>query len=323
LFLALALVVGCLYVQYSVAHQTDAAPVASASAVTPTDKAADPSDGHSSRKKKSQQKKNQQASKSKTSSPKQTKKSKRKGNGNADLATIDYEAENLPLLPGGVSSTLLYRRGYTLSYNAEFRQPNWVTYELLESELGGKEKRKDFQPDPDLGDKSPQLTDYRSSGYDRGHLAPAADFSWDSLAMVETFYLSNISPQGHDFNAGIWLALENQVRQWAKADSAICIVTGPVLTDAGLPSERKYISRQANRILVPQYFYKVILAPFAETPRAIGFIMPNQNSNSPLRSFAVSVDSVETLTGIDFFPQLPDAVERAVESQCRPEDWGL
>jgi endonuclease G len=141
--------------------------------------------------------------------------------------------------------------------------------------------------------------------------------------MVETFYLSNISPQGHDFNAGIWLTLENQVRQWAKTDSAICIVTGPVLTDAGLHAERTYISRKANRILVPQYFYKVILAPFAATPRAIGFIMPNQNSSCPLRTFAVSVDSVETFTGIDFFPQLPDDVERAVESQCRPEDWGL
>lgn len=239
------------------------------------------------------------------------------------LATIDYESENLPVLPADVSSTVLRRQGYTLSYNADFRQPNWVVYELLRSELDGTVKRKevDFQPDPDLGANSPQLTDYRGSGYDRGHIAPAADFTWDRQAMSETFYLSNICPQGHDFNAGIWLNLENQVRTWARQDSAICIVAGPILTPAGFRKEQQRLRH--SRVVIPQYFFKIILAPFADRPRAIGFIMPNQNSNSALRTYAVTVDSIESLTGIDFFPQLPDAVEREVESQCRPGDWGL
>jgi endonuclease G len=206
-------------------------------------------------------------------------------------------------------------------------------YELLESELDGTEPRKNFQPDPDLGDKGPQLEDYRSSGYDRGHIAPSADFAGDSTVMAETYYLSNICPQGHEFNAGIWLYLENQVRTWAREDSAICIVAGPVLTDKGFPDKKDYIGKKGHKIVVPQYFFKVILAPFGDKPRAIGFIMPYENpadatgkskkKKEILRRYVVTVDSVETLTGIDFFPQLPDKIEREVESRVDLEAWGL
>lgn len=246
---------------------------------------------------------------------------KRNSTTHTELANIDYEAEALPEINRSTASKVLYRRGYTVSFNYEFRQPDWVCYELLRSELNGSAKRKDFQPDPDLGEKSSQLSDYRNSGYDRGHLAPAADFSWDETAMTETFYLSNISPQGHEFNAGIWLTLENKVRDWAKSDSAICIVAGPVLTDAGFPKQRERLRK--SKVVIPQYFYKVILAPFGDKPKAIGFIMPNKNSQLPLSRFAVTVDSVETLTGIDFFSVLPDKIEQEVESSFNLKDWNL
>ncbi len=240
----------------------------------------------------------------------------------AALDEIDYEGEALPSLNYAASTQVLRRRGYSLSFNAEYHVPNWVFYELLRSELTGKTKRtNNFMPDPDLKTtESPQLNDYRNTGYDRGHIAPAADFSWDSLAMSESFYLSNICPQGHDFNAGIWLDLENKVRDWARRDSAICIAAGPVLTDRGFPKPKEYL-RHSNKVVIPQYFYKVILSPFGDEPKAIGFIMPNRNSKERLQSFAVTVDSVEALTGIDFFSILPDDVERRIEASYNLQEW--
>jgi endonuclease G len=331
LLLTFCLAVFYLYTNRASAHQ-------SSEATEPTETSVSSfgcSDGHSSKKSKKNKTAATTAKKSSADSSQKSKKKKNRRNSDNALYNIDYEAENLPVLPASTPSQILRRLGYTVSYNSTYLQPNWVVYELLESELDGEARRKDvdFQPDPDLGDKGPQLEDYRGSGYDRGHIAPSADFSWDATAMAETFYLSNMCPQGHEFNAGIWLYLENQVRTWAREDSAICIVAGPVLTDVGFPDKKVYIGKNGHQIVVPQYFFKVILAPFGDTPRAIGFIMPYENpadatgkskkKKEILRRYVVTVDSVETLTGIDFFPQLPDKIEREVESRVDLEAWGL
>jgi endonuclease G len=114
--------------------------------------------------------------------------------------------------------------------------------------------------------------------------------------------------------------LENKVRDWARRDSAICIAAGPVLTDRGFPKPKKYLPH-SNKVVIPQYFYKVILSPFGDAPKAIGFIMPNRNSKERLQSFAVTVDSVEALTGIDFFSILPDDVERRIEASYNLQEW--
>lgn len=239
----------------------------------------------------------------------------------SDLRDIYYEDAAVPELEYAYASQRINHMGYGVSYNAEFKVPNWVFYELTRGELNGVNKRKNnFAPDPAVPvTQMAQLSDYRNSGYDRGHMAPAADFSWSETAMEESFYLTNICPQGHDFNAGIWLTLEEKVREWAQRDSAICVVTGPVLPKGPKPAEMKTIGK--NKVLVPLRFYKVILAPFGQKPKAIGFIMDNHDSRKALSSFAVSVDSVERVVGMDFFSVLPDDVEKNVEKSFTLEEW--
>ncbi len=239
----------------------------------------------------------------------------------SDLRDIYYEDAAVPELEYAYASQRINHMGYGVSYNAEFKVPNWVFYELTRGELNGDNKRKNnFAPDPAVPvTQMAQLSDYRNSGYDRGHMAPAADFSWSETAMEESFYLSNICPQGHDFNAGIWLTLEDKVREWAQRDSAICVVTGPILPKGPKPAGMKTIGK--NKVLVPQRFYKVILAPFGQKPKAIGFIMENHDSRKSLSTFAVSVDSVERVVGMDFFSVLPDDVEKSVEKNFSLKEW--
>jgi len=237
------------------------------------------------------------------------------------LRKIRYEETAIPELQYSCASQLVVHEGYRLSYNADYKVPNWVFYELTCGELSGDVRRSDkFCPDPEVPiAQSAQLGDYRRSGYDRGHIAPAADFSWSGTAMDESFYFSNMCPQKHAFNAGIWRVLEDVVRGWAQRDSAICIAAGPVLTPAGLSDPVETIGH--GGVIVPQYFYKVVLSPFGDRPKAIGFVIPNGKSSRPVAAYAVTVDSVERLTMIDFFSVLPDEIETAIESEFRLEDW--
>ena len=154
--------------------------------------------------------------------------------------------------------------------------------------------------------------DYEGSGYDRGHLAPAADMGWSTITMAESFYFSNMSPQLPAFNRGIWKRLEELVRSWAIENKAVYVVTGPVLT-SNLPSIGP------DKVSVPKYFYKVILDYTDPDIKGIGFILPNASSGAPLQNYAVTIDSVEKVTGIDFFPALPDKQEKKIEKTlCIP-----
>lgn len=204
---------------------------------------------------------------------------------------------------------------FTLSYSEEHEQAKWVAYQLNSEEAAGQEARTDnFREDPAVISGSAEPIDYLHSGYDRGHLVPAADMKWSAKAMSETFLMSNISPQIHAFNGGIWSKLEKKVRSWAINNKEIYIVTGPVLKK-GLPTIGK------NKVSVPSYFYKVILDAKEPDLKAIGFIIPNQNIKAPFWNYAVSVDSVESLTGIDFFPALPDELENNLESKSEIKNW--
>ena len=148
-------------------------------------------------------------------------------------------------------------------------------------------------------------------------MAPAADFRWSFDAMNDTFYLSNMCPQTHAFNAGIWSDLEEAIRSIAYEDETIYVVTGPVLTDG------PYETIGENNVAVPKYFYKVVLDYSAPTVKAIGFILPHENSKEPLSYFAVTVDEVEEKTGLDFFPLLPDEEEERLESSLDTTLWAL
>ena len=214
---------------------------------------------------------------------------------------------------------ILKRKGYTVSYNEEMKQPNWVAWELNKERLIERESRTDkFLPDPDLdADEAVTTDDYRGSGYDRGHMCPAGDNRWHWKAMQESFYMTNICPQLHKLNNGDWKELEEACRRWAEAKGQIYIVCGPIFYRSAKPS---YIGRN-QRIRVPEAFFKVVLCP--DPPQAIGFLYKNEDGNRKMESYTNSIDQVERITGIDFFPALPDEVETAIESTARLSDWNL
>ncbi len=220
------------------------------------------------------------------------------------------ESKNLELKPQSIShlelpkanphDQIIKHIAYTLSYNPTYHIANWVAYELTAEETVPVVKRNNhFVPDPLLTSVSLSNDDYKGSGYDRGHLAPSADMCFSEQTMEESFYLSNMSPQEPSFNRGIWAKLEGQVRQWAIDDNAVYVVTGTVLTK-GLPTIG------SDRITVPRYFYKVILDYTEPDIKGIGFIITNEGSKEPMQHYAVTIDSVEKVTGTDFFYQLPD-----------------
>ncbi len=219
---------------------------------------------------------------------------------------------------------------YSLCYRESYEQAEWSA-ECIESSMLEKNaaRSNDFRPDEKISTGSATLADYKSSGYDRGHLVPAADMSFDQDAMSETFYMSNMSPQAPQFNRGIWVNLETQVRAWAQKFGKIYVVSGPVLNK----SAEEFSSIGKNQVSVPEFYYKVILAPVykddddKKTPEnsdsvmAIGFIIPNQKCEKEFWDYAVSVDEVESITNIDFFSRLEDSLEIQVESAFQLENW--
>ena len=214
---------------------------------------------------------------------------------------------------------IIRHKGYTVSYNNQLRLPNWVAYELLRNEVNGSEERSGrFEIDPGVIGTCPTYRDYSQSGYDRGHMAPAGDAKWNSQAMKESFYMTNICPQKPGLNRGNWKELEEQIREWAILDSALLIVCGPVVTDK---SKNKTIGK--NKVTIPERFFKVIVAPYLEKPRGIGFLFTNDDKNRRLQDYVVTIDSIEYITGIDFFPALPDEAETLVEGYSNPGIWNL
>lgn len=215
-----------------------------------------------------------------------------------------------PGIPVSLKSNeiIVEHTAYVLSYSEAHEQASWVSYLLTRAHTTPKYKRSDrFLPDPKIPTGSATNADYRNSGYDRGHLAPAADMSWSEIAMRESFYYSNMSPQLPAFNRGVWKRLEEQIRDWANKYDSLYIVTGGVLTE-GLPTIG------INKVSVPRYYYKVLYRKEGALHFGIGFVLPNAASSQTLPKFALSIDQVEKITGIDFFPMLPDSIEQKVES---------
>ncbi len=210
---------------------------------------------------------------------------------------------------------IIYHTAYTLKYNETYEQAEWVAYQLTATEtIGLYERSDDFMVDPKVATGSANDNDYAGSGYDRGHLAPAADMGWSSTTMQESFYYSNMSPQEPSFNRGIWKRLEELVRDWAVEYDTLYVVTGPVLK-TGLPTIG------SNKVAIPEYYYKVIYTFSNGGHNAIGFVMKNEGSKDDLKSHAVSVDSVERFTGIDFFVNLNDDLETKIEASTCVSCW--
>ena len=224
--------------------------------------------------------------------------------------------DNLTLGVPGPADTIIEREGYALGYIEKHEQPAWVQYVLTADEVSRAtvNRSDDFRADPYVPTGSATPQDYTRSGYDRGHLAPAADMAYSDQTMSDSFYMSNMSPQTPQFNRGIWSKLEKQVRHFATREKRIVVVTGPIL-----PAE-KTITIGVNDVTVPQYFYKVIYDT-TSPEKMIAFVLPNRGSNADLRTFVVTVDYVEDLTGLDFFSSLPQPEQEQLERTITVENW--
>ncbi|MBQ9089301.1 MAG: DNA/RNA non-specific endonuclease [Lentisphaeria bacterium] len=198
---------------------------------------------------------------------------------------------------------LLNRSGFALGYSHKRKQAVWVCYILTAKQLQMPKARRNnkFAPDPAIRLNPVKPADYRKTGYDRGHLAPAADMSFSKISMTHSFYMSNISPQLPGCNRGIWKRLESKVRQWALEEGKLCIITGPLFFGT-----RKVMG--GRKIPVPDAFYKIIL-DMSEPYRMTAFIIPNNATKRRLNTFVTAVDKIEEATGFDFFPDFPNAEE--------------
>lgn len=232
------------------------------------------------------------------------------------VITVQTQYDHLKLGVPGKADKIIDRPGYALGYIEYHEQPAWVIYHLTKEQALTKAAKRgdDFREDPEIPTGSATLADYRRSGYDRGHLAPAADMAFSVRTMSDSFYMSNMSPQKPAFNRGIWKNLEAQVRYFAITEHDVYIVTGPILP------KTKTVTIGGNRVTVPTHYYKVI---YDRTPpeKMIDFILPNEGSNRPLRDFAVTVDAVEDATGLNFFSTVPQPKQEQLESTISVQDW--
>lgn len=218
-------------------------------------------------------------------------------------------------LPRSTTSQIVKHRYYTLSYNEKAEQAEWVAYELKKDYIKRSDfKRPFFIEDPKVLTQSADWRNYKKSGYDKGHLCPAADMEFDINAYNDTFFTSNISPQNRDFNGGIWNRLEQKVRFWAVKYDGLYVVTGGVLK-----GDLKAIGKED--VLVPKYFYKVLLSSYKGNYKMLAFLIPNEKSSKPIFNYVISVDQLESITGIDFFLKLEDSLENSLEKNVDLNSW--
>ena len=234
---------------------------------------------------------------------------------NASAQPTSTDSLMTVILPEGTPQQIVDYPGFTVNFNKEHHQPNYVVWELTGDETDGPVPRSNkFRPDDNV-EGCASLDDYRNSGFDRGHMAPAQDMKWSEESMYACFYLTNMCPQKSVLNSGSWKTLEEHTRTWADRDSALIVICGPVLAD------RLTQTIGDSKVTVPTRFFKVILAPHANPPRAIAFVMNNGKVEGGMQRAVTSVDEVERITGYDFFSALPDEIENEIESQNRLSAW--
>lgn len=239
--------------------------------------------------------------------------------GACDVSAGAAEADDKLVMqtsPKGTPEQILKRTGYVASYNKATLLPNWVAWHLTAERTEGSAKRSgvDFAEDTEVPEPRATDWDYYNSGYDRGHMCPAADNKWSKKAMEESFLFTNMCPQNGNLNRGDWNEMEMACRKWAKKYGDLYIVCGPIL----YKGKHKTIGK--NKVVVPEAFFKVVLRT-GDDPQAIGFIYKNTSGNRPKDSYVNTVDEVERITGIDFFPSLPDDVEKNVEATADIANW--
>ena len=251
------------------------------------------------------------------SSPSRTYNDSTANNRNIQESNVNESIE-IPKLITHKPEQIISHIGYTLSYNSETCLANWVAYELTSNEVQGiiTSSRK-FLRDPLISTKQAENDDYKHSGWDRGHMCPAADLKWCKQAIDESFYFTNICPQNPNLNGGDWKALEEKCRSVALDYGKLYIVCGAIVGNAinGTLGH--------NRVTIPDAFYKVLLVKTTNRYEAIGFYFENKAGNRKLSYYAKSIDEIEKITNIDFFPSLPNDIESVVESSYNLGVWNI
>ena len=220
-------------------------------------------------------------------------------------------------LPTSTTGQIIHHNYYSLSYNEKYEQAEWVAYHLLKEHISNSDlKRPLFEKDLMVKTQSAHYKNFSNSGYNKGHLCPAGDRRFSKQAFNETFLTSNVSPQNYEFNSGIWNRLEQKVRYWATKYEKLYVVTGGILSD-----DLKTIGFE--KVAVPNYFYKIILDYKEPEIKAIAFLIPHEESDKPLYTFVVSIDTIEALTHIDFFPELDDDIETDLERSKDYKKWNF
>ena len=227
----------------------------------------------------------------------------------------EYKIE-IPLPLNNKSEQILYRRGYTVSYNKDYKIPNWVAWHLTAEHASGPYQRpaNAWHEDEEVPVPRATLADYKSSGWSRGHMCPAGDNKWDGDAMYESFLFTNCCPQNANLNSGDWNQIEMACRRWAERYGDIFIVCGPILYN----NEHETIG--SNKVVVPEAFFKVVLC-LNGTPKGIGFIRKNTDTTKRNDLYVNTISEVERITGITFFPLLPKEISESVKSKADLKDW--
>jgi endonuclease G len=212
---------------------------------------------------------------------------------------------------------VIHHQYYSLSYIEKHEQAEWVAYTVTPQHLKRtKYERPKFTQDPKIYTASAHLKNFKKSGYDRGHLCPAADMKISKQAYEDTFYTSNVSPQLPEFNKGVWNRLENKVRYWVTKYDGLFVITGGVL-------ENNLNTIGPESVSVPKFYYKILLDDSRGKYSAIAFLVPHEKSDKPLYEFVVSVRTIEALTGIDFFYQLPQEIQDEIEIPYSYKAWSF
>ena len=227
----------------------------------------------------------------------------------------EYKIE-IPLPLNNKSEQILYRRGYTVSYNKDYKIPNWVAWHLTAEHASGPYQRPTnaWHEDEEVPVPRATLADYKSSGWSRGHMCPAGDNKWDGDAMYESFLFTNCCPQNANLNSGDWNQIEMACRRWAERYGDIYIVCGPILYN------KEHETIGSNKVVVPEAFFKVVLC-LNGTPKGIGFIRKNTDTTKRNDLYVNTISEVERITGITFFPLLPKEISESVKSKADLKDW--
>ncbi len=230
---------------------------------------------------------------------------------------VNLSAQEKAELPAPLPrQEIVHHEYYSLSYVEGYELPSWVAYELTKEEASSEAEYKvKYAEDPDVSTGSATMKDYKKSGYLMGQLVPVEHMMISENAVKESFYLSTIVPHKLAFNKYVWKVMAETIKAWAYECGSLYVVTGPVLADAPFPTFGP------SKVSIPERYYCVLLDPADQ--RGVGFVMRNSMASGTLKQFAMTIDEVEKITGIDFFPALPDEQENAVESKFEDDRWNF